>query len=196
MTETKSSSKSRFKKAASSVILGTRVLRYMSIKKVNLKFPNGDHYSGDMDMGKARFHGTGTFRWANGARYEGEWFNGKRHGQGKLYDRPRGENDQPSGDAGRQSVYVGAFKNNKREGQGRYDRWDGAVYEGEWKKGRREGNGSALYVNGEKYQGRWKNNVYHGIGIFRWNNGKWRKGEWAMGSRIRWLTNDRIGNMP
>ena len=167
MTEAKSSSKSRFKKAASSVILGTRVLRYMSIKKVNLKFPNGDHYSGDMDMGKARFHGTGTFRWANGARYEGEWFNGKRHGQGKLYDRPRGENDQPSGDAGRQSVYVGAFKNNKREGQGRYDRWDGAVYEGEWKNDLMDGKlGQFQYPNGDIFIGSWKMGMKDGRGEY------------------------------
>ena len=28
--------------------------------------------------------GPGTYRWADGMEYSGEWLNGKKHGQGKL----------------------------------------------------------------------------------------------------------------
>ena len=73
---------------------------------------------------------------------------------------------------------------------------DGTTYSGEWLNGARSGQGSSLFVSGEKYIGEFKNNVYHGQGIYRWANGKWRKGEWIDGTRVRWLTNERVGGLP
>ena len=29
--------------------------------------------------------GTGTFIWSNGDKYEGDWKNGKKHGQGTIF---------------------------------------------------------------------------------------------------------------
>ena len=106
----------RFKKAASKLMLAARVVRAMAVKKVKLRFPNGDHYVGEMDMVKARYHGRGEFTWCNGSRYVGEWFNGKRQGDGKLFDKPNKKYSN------KQSVYIGEFRNNKREGQGRFER--------------------------------------------------------------------------
>ena len=35
------------------------------------------------------FNGRGTMVYASGSKYEGEWLNGKKHGQG-IYTRPDG----------------------------------------------------------------------------------------------------------
>ena len=41
---------------------------------------NGDKYVGEYQDGKR--HGQGTYTWANGNKYVGEFQDGKRHGQG------------------------------------------------------------------------------------------------------------------
>jgi len=43
---------------------------------------DGKKYEGEWKDGKK--HGQGTLTWANGSKYEGEWKDGKRHGQGTL----------------------------------------------------------------------------------------------------------------
>ena len=45
-------------------------------------FPNGDHYEGN---GKYSANGQGTMFYANGSRYEGEWRDGEKHGQGTHF---------------------------------------------------------------------------------------------------------------
>ena len=42
----------------------------------------GDKYVGEFKDGG--MHGQGTFAWANGDKYVGEWKDGKSHGQGTL----------------------------------------------------------------------------------------------------------------
>jgi hypothetical protein len=144
-------------------------------------YADGSRYEGDHvnDM----WHGNGV-RSTSAGSYEGEFEKGMKHGTGKMVW------------IGSRATYTGMWEHGFFHGTGTYVSKDGTIYEGEWRKGVRSGNGASLLPNGEKYQGQWKNNVYHGVGIYRWSNGKWRKGEWAQGSRIRWLTNDRIGNMP
>ena len=46
-----------------------------------VKTTKGDIYIGDTINGQ--YEGSGTIICANGLRYEGEWREGKRHGQGK-----------------------------------------------------------------------------------------------------------------
>jgi len=43
---------------------------------------DGKKYEGEWKDGKK--HGQGTLTWASGAKYEGEWKDGKKHGQGTL----------------------------------------------------------------------------------------------------------------
>lgn len=52
-----------------------------------------------------------------GARYDGEWKKGLKHGFGKFY--------YPDG-----SVYCGEWKQNKKHGNGKYIYENGDVYEG------------------------------------------------------------------
>lgn len=51
-------------------------------------------------------NGKGTFKWPNGDRYEGDWVNGQRTGQGKYFYSSGG------------GVYTGEWKNNNRHGEG------------------------------------------------------------------------------
>jgi len=71
----------------------------------------------------------GIYTWESGNKYEGEWKNNKRHGQGTLYF-----ND---GD-----IYVGDFRDNKRNGQGVYT-WkeSGNKYVGGYKDDKKNGEG-------------------------------------------------------
>ena len=47
-------------------------------------YKNGDKYVGEINE-KEEPHGRGTMCWKNGRRYEGQWKNGKKHGQGVEY---------------------------------------------------------------------------------------------------------------
>jgi hypothetical protein len=94
-------------------------------------------------------NGRGTFTWADGDQYSGEWKDDKKHGQG-TYNYANGEQ------------YSGEWKDGNRHGKGRYKYSSGMIYRGFWKDGIRDGKGtytsadkasrwSAVYENGEDY---------------------------------------------
>jgi hypothetical protein len=75
-------------------------------------------YLGDFFEGRRHGNGEAVFR--SGARYDGQWAHGRWNGRGKL--------SFPDG-----SYYEGEFLNGEKSGRGTY-RWpSGTVYEGEWK---------------------------------------------------------------
>jgi hypothetical protein len=59
----------------------------------------------------------GTFKFADGAVYEGDWIDGKYHGTGKF-------------SFGNGDVYEGGFRNGKYHGTGKLTYADGTVQEG------------------------------------------------------------------
>jgi hypothetical protein len=77
---------------------------------------------------------------SDGGKYEGEFKDGKRHGQG-------------TGTYLNGEKYVGEFKEGKRHGQGTYTYSDGSKYEGEFKDGEIHGQGILISLNGKKYFG-------------------------------------------
>ena len=83
---------------------------------------------------------------SDGTEYDGEWKDGKKHGQGILicYDG---------------AMYEGEWKEGKPNGQGTETRSNGKKYEGEWKNGKR--------CNGTEY------NKYGKI-IGKYVNGKYK----------------------
>ena len=88
--------------------------------------------------------GRGTYRFANGAVYEGEWKCGKQEGRGKF--------KWDDGDE-----YDGDFKADQIEGHGTYRFANGDVYEGEWIAGKQEGRGTKWSAAGAViYEGEWK----------------------------------------
>ena len=96
-------------------------------------------------------NGQGTFTYASGSKYVGEWKDSLRHGQGTLVFL--GEE------------YIGEWKNGSRDGKGicYYDSPTG-TYEGEWKNNERHGNGFMTGDYGYSYTGEWKSGQRNGQG--------------------------------
>ena len=110
-------------------------------------------------------HGQGTFRFANGNVYEGQYENDDMHGQGTLR--------YSDGD-----VYEGLWENDKKHGQGTYRFASGNVYEGQWKSDQMHGQGTFRYASGDVYEGQWKNDERRGQGTYRYANGDVYEGQW------------------
>ena len=100
-------------------------------------------YAGEKLDGKRH---QGIMAYSDGAKYEGEWKDGKRHGQGTL--------TWSDG-----SSYVGEWNNGKKHDQGTYTWSDGRkldywnlsrnTYEGEWNNGQ----GTLTFSDGTWCQG-------------------------------------------
>jgi hypothetical protein len=80
-------------------------------------------------------HGQGSFTWANGDVYEGEWKEDVCDGKGVLITA--------NGDK-----YEGEFRMGVKEGQGRKVWTNGDVYEGSWRGGQQDGHGTFLMGDG------------------------------------------------
>jgi len=110
----------------------------------------------------------GTYTFASGEKYVGEFKDGKRNGQFTTTfasgDKYVGEykDDERNGDFTVTYVsgdkYVGDYKNGKRNGQGTYTFASGEKYVGEFRDGKRNGQGTEYAANGSiSNQGIWAN---------------------------------------
>ena len=128
--------------------------------KITQKWDDGGNvYYGQKEGGKR--NGYGTYTWASGKTYVGEWKNGTMHGQG-ISTSPF---------AVGVSKYVGEWVNGNKDGYGTYAFADGSTYVGEWKNDKQNGNGTFTWTNGDKYVGEWKNGDKHGQGTYTNANG-------------------------
>lgn len=116
-------------------------------------------------------------------RYQGDFVNGKFQGFGKLELLDR------------KITYKGNFQNGLKSGRG--TEWDreNSVYMGQWKNNRRNGAGvqafrvqewkedkhteSWLSRNTENFQGTFRNDNFDGEGTYRWPDGVTYTGGWA-----------------
>lgn len=87
-------------------------------------------------------NGTGTFQFANGDQYTGQWTGGQPNGKGAYYFKSK-------------ERYEGAFRNGKFEGQGTMFYPDGARYVGNWRNNRKHGAGKLVAPTGAVTQGTW-----------------------------------------
>jgi hypothetical protein len=101
-------------------------------------FANGNKYVGEWQDGK--WHGQGTMTFADGAKYVGEWQDGDYHGQG-TFTFPDGEK------------YVGEYKDGFPNGLGTYTYADGAKYVGEFRDDEKNGVGTLVSPNGTVLHG-------------------------------------------
>ncbi len=84
-------------------------------------------------------NGYGTFTISNGDKYEGEWKDGKQHGQETfIWGKGQFEGDK----------YEGEYNYDKRHGQGTYIWSNGEKFVGEWKDDK-QWNGEHSDINGE-----------------------------------------------
>ena len=87
--------------------------------------------------------------WSNGARYEGEYRDGMRDGQG-VFEWPSGKR------------YEGGWREGKYHGQGVETKPNGARYEGGWRDGKRAGQGVETKPDGERIEGEWRDGEFVG----------------------------------
>lgn len=129
------------------------------------------------EMADSKREGRGICLYSNNMLYEGEWKRNKEHGIGKLMtaDRSRiiydgefergrmqgqgtyyyaqAENTNFSGEGAR---YIGEFKENMRNGFGKYYLPDKSVFDGTWRDGMMNGRGVFTWPDMSVYDGEWK----------------------------------------
>ncbi|KAK3085756.1 hypothetical protein FSP39_008240, partial [Pinctada imbricata] len=121
-------------------------------------------------------------------RYEGEWRNGLKDGQGRLlmtdgtYYAGQFKNGEIQGHgvkffAGSKDEYTGYFVKGEMHGRGRMVYFDGAIYEGEWQKNKKHGYGIMHRPLGpETYEGSYLKGMRDGYGSmlyrFAFNDGR------------------------
>jgi hypothetical protein len=140
-------------------------------------------------------NGQGTYTFANGGKYVGEFKDGKTNGQGTFIfangDKYVGENkdDNMSGQGTYTFVngdkYVGEFKDGKKNGQGTFTSANGGKYVGEFKDDEPNGQGTYTFANGNKYVGEIKDAKPNGQGVFTASNGTVERGLWKNGKLIK-----------
>ncbi|CAM4608507.1 unnamed protein product [Leuciscus chuanchicus] len=134
------------------------------MEKVSLTF-KGD-FKSNVPMGH------GTYTWLNGSTYEGDIYQGIRHGVG-VYTCSRTS-----------TVYRGQWYLGKRQGQGviYYNQASTSWYKGDWVNNSIEGWGKRCYPSGNVYEGQWRNNIRHGEGTMRWVHlNQQYSGQWLNG---------------
>lgn len=172
-------------------------------RRLEVRYPSGDFYVGEVVDGKREgrgtyyfqngdiyvgefvcdtFHGLGAFKKANfsingqacvGRSYEGEFKDGLRCGRGVLR-------------SGFGDTYDGSFVSDAFDGEGTMHYANGDVYSGYWSKGRRAGVGRLAYKSGAIYDGHWRNGYYDGEGTLmnsKKSGGGSFSGTWRAGLR-------------
>ena len=94
-------------------------------------------------------HGKGVQLWKDGAKYDGEWRDGKANGKGTFY--------HVNGD-----VYEGDFKDDRANGYGTYYHKNGSKYTGSWRDDLKDGFGREEWEDGSYYEGHFKAGCKHG----------------------------------
>eukprot|EP00808_Paulinella_micropora_P016062 g83027.t1 len=115
--------------------------------------------------------GTGCMLFPNGAKYEGEWLNDERHGQG-TYTYPDG--------VGRA---VCEWRHDQRHGHGDVTAPDGSHYVGQFRGNKKHGTGSMHWPNGDKYEGGWRCDMIEGYGTYSYTDGRTFVGWFSGGLR-------------
>ena len=114
------------------------------------------------------FNGYGTFQYANGNRYVGDFSGGQPDGQGILY-------------CSNGNKYLGHWEQNWRQGQGRFIFKEGHEYLGQFHRNQFHGKGIMRYANGDVYEGDWQFNQPEGFGVYSFHAGNRYEGEFRQG---------------
>lgn len=114
--------------------------------------------------------GFGTFVWANGNKYVGNWLKNKREGLGRMTYSNK-------------DIFEGIFKDGRKHGNGIYRFHNGTLYSGTWEKGRLHGSITIHYCNLDSFQGFYFRGERMGLGTLLFSKGPvsayvgdWRRG--------------------
>lgn len=147
-------------------------------------------YRGEL-CGRLR-HGRGVYWYENACfNYDGEWREGRKHGQGTfavtgLYSYHGDFVDDEMTGTGTKTwlsgaCYKGQFSQGEMHGRGSYTGVDGSRYEGEFCGNLRSGQGCYQTTSGDSYTGTWANNKLNGRAVYVGKNGESYDGEWSDG---------------
>jgi len=143
--------------------------KYKSRLRPSKQLPSTPGKKGEsQNVAGAKFSGEKTLILPDGKIYEGGFFNGKRHGFGRL--------TYPDG-----LEYEGDFKDNRQEGYGTYIFPDGRRYVGQFNAGKRNGHGTLTSPDGRMYTGQWKDGMITGYGTLTSPDGTIKTGRWLDG---------------
>ena len=141
-------------------------------------FPESDpqkrlRYDGEWKNGKK--NGNGTLYWTNGSIYQGQWSNDMMDGIGVMVLPGK-------------LIYEGEFCENQFQGQGVLTWEDGKKYEGSWERNLQHGFGTLCYSNSDprkrkSYKGNWSDGKKQGYGLMTWHNNARYEGNWVDGKR-------------
>lgn len=157
-------------------------------------------------------NGQGTYAYADGSRYEGQFLAGQPHGQG-VFNYPNGDYYRgqfayglPHGQGRRvyasgkvqqgswlEGGYVaprpagqekGCLSGDCTNGYGSYRFQKGDYYEGSFQNGKPHGHGMVQYQNGDRYEGEMEVGAFAGYGTFYQKNGSIFEGRWSAGNYL------------
>lgn len=112
------------------------------------------------DKEEITMNGYHIVEFPDGARYEGNFLNGKKHGFGKYcYPASVGK------------IYEGQFEYDIQNGKGKVSYKSGAEFNGFFVNGLKKGHGKQLYATGEVSHGEYNNDVRNGVNTTVWING-------------------------
>ncbi|TNV80834.1 hypothetical protein FGO68_gene8887 [Halteria grandinella] len=81
--------------------------------------------------------------------------------------------------------YEGSFNDSfLMAGTGCWSHKCGTTYIGEWKDNQRNGQGKSIFPNGESYEGYWKDDKRQGLGKQTFENGNYQLGQWVNGKAV------------
>ncbi len=109
-------------------------------KKNFIEYEIGETYQGEIKNGLKS--GSGVYRWSDGSKYEGQWFNDCEYGYGLK--------EYANGDS-----YLGEWKDGLFHGNGTYKWNDGTIFEGSWQDNLEHGYGTKVHRDGFVQKGFW-----------------------------------------
>ena len=132
-------------------------------------------WSGACKDGKATGYGRTVLQGSYGqAVYEGEYREGKMHGNG-TFIWSKGSRR-----------YKGEFREGMRHGTGSYWVGNKLRYQGQWRNGKWNGFGKYWGPSGDRYKGEFRNGTFHGTGTYWDPGGGQYPGEYHNGKRKGW----------
>ncbi|CAF4783522.1 unnamed protein product, partial [Rotaria socialis] len=129
-----------------------------------IDYMSGARYKGEYKNGKR--HGFGKLTLSNGSFYEGRFVENEKHGFG-IYKWSNG------------AIYEGEFAHDQPHGKGKLTSRSGDIYDGVWANGKRHGQGTTTWKDGNAYEGLYDQNEKHGFGKHTWKDkGSTYAGTW------------------
>ncbi len=101
---------------------------------------NNGYYEGEVNS-SGEEHGQGTYYYASGAKYVGQWSNDLKHGRGTMY-------------FANGNTYEGEWANKTWGGYGKEIVYNGPTYEGFWRDNKNATNIVCTYPDGRVAHGK------------------------------------------